>query len=378
MTDTPRIDDAIYTLQQAAEASFMAYGDDKLVETFGEYEAEYAVIRKGVGLLDLPQVGLIRVMGSDRADFLHRFVTNTVKTLAPGQANRSFLLTRAGRIAADMIILAGEKEHLIILDRCDAGEVASQLDKFLFSEDVQFKNVSDDHRLLALHGPQGAAVLNHLGAEKAHELTHGQSLNANLASRSATVLRWDATGSMGFMLVLSREDAAGAYQAIVDYFGGLLPDVEGGVRRSVTGRGIGWMAFNTARIEAGQALYHIDFGPDSLPHETNTIPQTVSFTKGCYLGQEIVARMHNLGHPKKILVGLAFKDDKLPLAGAAVLEADGQTVIGAVTSSCLSPLAGNQAIALAMMKWGKHTEGTQVLVSAEGTQVPAQVRLLKL
>ncbi|MCC7406605.1 MAG: aminomethyltransferase family protein, partial [Phycisphaeraceae bacterium] len=143
-------------------------------------------------------------------------------------------------------------------------------------------------------------------------------------------------------------------------------------KRTILGRGIGWMAYNTARIEAGSPLFHVDFGPDSLPHETAILSQAVSFTKGCYLGQEIVARMQSLGHPKRLLVGLRLPDDRLPIAGSQVLTADGQ-VVGAVTSSTLSPLLGQTAIALAVVKWGRHEPGTTLRVAAEGAIVDARV-----
>lgn len=370
--------DPLIAVQLAAEASLMHYGTVELVETFGHYEAEYAVIRKGAGVFDAPQLGVVKVTGADRADFLHRFVTNQVKELKTGDVRRAFLLTRAGRIAADMMIIAQEGQHLLVLDRCDAQSLVDQLDKFLFAEDVQLANVSDRHRVITVHGPQAAMLLNALGAKDLHTLEPLRAAATPLADKPAMVYRHDLTGAMGLHAVVELEHAPAIYQALITAMEGLTPEVQGGVKRSVTARGIGWMALNTARIEAGSSLYHIDFGPDSLPHEAGCLPHAVSFTKGCYLGQEIVARMQSLGHPKKLIVGLSFKDDRLPLAGAQVFDEDGATLIGGVTSSCLSPLKGNTAIALAMMKWAKHNEGTNVVVTAEGAQVPAVVKKLEV
>jgi folate-binding protein YgfZ len=141
---------------------------------------------------------------------------------------------------------------------------------------------------------------------------------------------------------------------------------------------MGWAEFNTARIEAGSPLFHVDFGADCLPHETSLLDETTSFTKGCYIGQEIVARMQNLGHPKRLLVGLRFDDARLPVAGSQVFDhEDRGTVIGAITSSTISPMRGHTAIAIAMIKWGKHRPNTKVVVPAEGQMVEAAVRGLR-
>ena len=137
---------------------------------------------------------------------------------------------------------------------------------------------------------------------------------------------------------------------------------------------MGWEAFNTARIEAGTPLFHIDFGPDSLPGETGLLTHCVSFTKGCYLGQEIVARMQNLGHPKRIVTGFKAHTNALPVAGTQVLEhADDTThdpahakVVGGITSSTAAPLLGGTPVGLAVMKWGHHTPGTHARVAVEG------------
>jgi folate-binding protein YgfZ len=116
---------------------------------------------------------------------------------------------------------------------------------------------------------------------------------------------------------------------------------------------------------------------ETRPAEAGIVERTVSFTKGCYLGQEIVARMQNLGHPKRVLAGLRMNDERMPTAGAQVMEAgEAGGVIGAVTSSTISPMLGNIAIAFAVMKWGRHRPGEAVLVPAEGVQRRATVQSL--
>src|SRR5690606_32624583 len=121
------------------------------------------------------------------------------------------------------------------------------------------------------------------------DMTVGEARDVTIAQAEVTVYRRDDAGAPGLHLIVPRDRAGDVYKALLEPVGGLVPEVEGGVRRAITGRGIGWLAYNTARIEAGTALYCVDFGPDSLPAETGprTMAEAVSFTKGCYLGQEI-------------------------------------------------------------------------------------------
>jgi folate-binding protein YgfZ len=149
---------------------------------------------------------------------------------------------------------------------------------------------------------------------------------------------------------------------------------------------------NIARIERGTALYLADFGPDSLPHETGaeTLHDRVSFKKGCYLGQEVVARMNALGHPKQRLVGLridlpsgnpapdAFGLPDMPQAvtGTSVVAADepGAPIVGAVTSSCCAPMLSQAHIAFAMVKWSHAQEGTKLWVQLDDRRLAATAR----
>ena len=382
----------IHRLLEIAGASFVPFGpasDEaaapvELVETFDEYHAEYAAIRKSVGIFDQPQRGLVEVTGKDRAEFLHRMITHDTRTLAPGQCRRAFLLSKQGRISADMIVLHEAERTLIDLDLFQAGEIVRELDKYLFSEDVKLRDVSEAFHQIALHGPNGVKLIEHLSGVAMPVLEVMRHARVMIDGADCVVYRRDVTGSMGLHVVVPCEAASGVFARMSEAVGGLVPDVSHAdptphtphpKPRLVPGRGIGWLAFNTARIEAGTPLYHIDFGPDSLPGETAQLEDAVSFTKGCYLGQEIVARMKHLGHPKKIIVGLKCEDDRLPIAGSQVYEPDspGGTIIGGISSSTLSPLLGGKAIALASMKWNKHKEGSVVAVPAEGGYVKATV-----
>jgi folate-binding protein YgfZ len=141
-------------------------------------------------------------------------------------------------------------------------------------------------------------------------------------------------------------------------------------RRDV--RPIGWAAWNAARIEAGRPLFGIDFDSSILPAETGRFSQAVSVNKGCYLGQEIVARMHARNVIAKRLVGLRIDSGELPLAGTKIFD-DKQNEIGGVTSSTVSPLLSGAALAMGLVKRGFFEIGTEVMIPAEGAMHKAQV-----
>jgi folate-binding protein YgfZ len=363
--------------REGAEASTPADpAGVELVLGFGAYEAEYAAIRKGAGLMHLPQRGLLRLTGRDRQDFLHRMTTQDIRGLTGGRTCRALQLNEKGRIVADLIVHHGDLDTWLEADAYDLPALTGLYEKRIFSEDLVLENISAARVMLAVHGTQTPDLPRALGGDAAVKPTEmpGTHHAIELAGQAVTAYRWDDCGSMGVRLAVPAAGAAGVYQALAEALGGLDPQVEGGVHRAITGRGIGWLAYNTARIEAGTPLFHVDFGPDSLPAEAGALDQAVSFTKGCYLGQEIVGRMKSQGHPKRLVVGLRCPDARLPIAGAEILD-QGQAV-GAVTSSAVSPLRGHTAIALAMVKWGKHKPGTILQVAAEGQIIAATVHAL--
>lgn len=375
--------DPLHALQENGHASFMPYGPARngngvqIVETFGAYEAEYAAFRKSTAVLDMPHRGLLELRGSDRLTFLQGLLTNDIAGLSVGEGCRALILNRQGRIDADLTVLNDQHATVLVVDVVDVEAVAAYMEKMRFAEDVQIENRSAAYRHLALHGPLAADLIEQTGDKPVADLKALANCPLSIASQSCLLYRHDNTGSPGLHLLVPADGAAPVYGTLLD---GLAwewedpQDADAAAKRR--GRPVGWLAYNTARIEAAMPIYHIDFGPDSLPHETGPIllEQTVSFTKGCYVGQEIVARMQNLGHPKRVLVGLKCNDDRQPADGAAVYSAaDQDEVVGAVTSSTISPILGGVALALAVVKWDHHTPETLLTVHAESAQVPATV-----
>jgi folate-binding protein YgfZ len=378
-------------LHQQAEASMVLYGppeaDILVVETFGELELEYAALRKAAILLDQPYRATLEVTGADRAEFLNRMLTQELKDLAPFHARRSFWLNRKGRIDADLRVIELGDRTLLDLDALAAERTLKSLAAFVITEVVHIKDISEATHRFALHGPQASALLRAVSKSVAgpplSDLSEGSACAVSIAGKDVIIDRDDATGEPGFELLVNAADAPAVYEQLLET--GLAHNGEPGSASGFGLRQAGWHAFNIARIEAGRPLFNLDFGPDSLPHETGVLRDRVSFTKGCYLGQEIVARMESRGHPKQSLVALRFDqsqtrtslgEPRQPITGSHVWAAktpEGDP-IGAVTSSTLSPMLGGEPICFAMVKFDHTPAGTQLLVASDDARLAATVQ----
>lgn len=350
-----------------------------LVATFGEIEAEYAALRKSAGILDLPTNGIVVATGEDRVDLLNRLLSNDVKPVVDGRAVRAFLLTRQGRILADMLVSRGDDESFnLTVNAFVVDQVVEHLESFVFGENVQFVNGTSKFHTIAIHGPKCVEILK--DAEDAGAATDRAALDESgnccriqVAGANVDVVRQDSAAEIGVELICPAEVIEDLYERLLT------------VGDEVGARAIGWMAYNMARLEAGSPLFLVDFGQDSLPHETGPVlSEAVSFTKGCYPGQEIVARIQSRGHPSKILAGLRFSVEELPMTGASVYEVAGEgdsmqggEVVGAVTSASPGPMLGNDGVALAMMKYDHASPETEVFITAPtGAAIRGRVHAL--
>lgn len=373
------------TVLEQQDASFKHYGPPDagtaVVDTFGELESEYAAIRKGCALFDWPQRSMIAAHGADRIEYLNRMVTQELKGLGPGRACRSFWLNRKGRIDADLRLIELGDQTLIATDLLAASRTVETLSEFVFTEDVTLADRTDDLHMLALHGPTAwrllsrAALIDPALAPQSPDT----ALTFAIGGRNIIADRQDALGVPGFDLIIPAEDLVAVYESLLR--AAESHDKNAPPPDRIRLKPAGWHAWNIARIEAGWPVFNIDFGERSLPHETGVLKDRVSFTKGCYLGQEVVARMQSLGHPKQILVGVRLelpeegRAEDLPIAGAPVYAANDADAkpIGAVTSSTRSPMLGDAGICFAQVKWGRHEHGAALRIDAAGGSMSGRV-----
>jgi folate-binding protein YgfZ len=374
-----RIPNPLRALHEQARAEFQAYANLQIVSTFGEPQAEYSAIHKGCGLLDLPQRGILELTGKDRLPFLNNLLTNqtwdkaTKQGLGAGQGVYAYYLNAKGRIVADMNVLeVGDGRTLLEMDGRMVAPVRAAFDKYLFVEQVTMTDQTGLMHEVALLGPRSAELLSQLGTPAVAELKPLGCLLTRIFDAQVIVCRDDLAAVPGYCLLFDAGAARTIWMSLISCFG---ESAELG-RRAL--RPVGWAAFNATRIEAGRPLFDIDFGNSAdpehsvLPAETGQFDRAVSVTKGCYLGQEIVARMHARQQVAKQLVGLRMQDDSLPMAGAALID-DKQNQVGVVTSSTISPVLSNAAICLGYVKRPLFVEGTVLQVPAEGAMRQATV-----
>lgn len=363
---TQVLSNPLLSLHQQAEAEFQPYADVEIVSTFGEPQAEYAAIRKGAAVIDLPQRGVLELSGKDRLPFLNNLLTNqtydkTTKTgMAAGRGVHAFLLNaKSGRIITELNVLELGDRTLLEMDARLITAVRTTLEKYLFSEQVMFVEQLEALHEIAIHGPGAGDVLSAALQAPLPSLDPLGSWQTQLFGIPAVIWRDDPAAVPGYHLIVPTAPARSLWMTLLSRF---ASSTDTGKRPL---RPVGWAAFNAARIEGGRPIFGIDFDDTILPAETGQLARAVSFTKGCYPGQEIVARMHARQQVAKQLVGIKFTGDALPIAGAGVFD-DQSNQIGGITSSTISPVLSNTAIALALVKRPFYAVGTVVNVPAEG------------
>ena len=356
----------LQSVHESAEAFFLSYGPPELqtpiVETFGELDMEYAALRKSTVVFDEPHMGTLKITGAERLAFLNNMLTAKVDDLKSGQSLHSFWLNRQGRIDADLRIIESEDCTLVRLDRHLCKPTADALNAFIFAEDIEI-TIDDSIAWISVQGPTSFTTLN------TTPFDHNTNSTITLNDTQIPTDRFDLTGEIGLYLAVPKDQLETIYQALLS-----------NERTKPTG----WLAINTARIEAGQPMFNIDFGPTNLPAETGVMDSRVHLAKGCYLGQEVVARMHARNIRKQAVVALRLDDQRITLEQQSVLQPmtgsqicipgqEGQTPVGAITSSTISPMLGAIPIAFAMIKDSHTAPGTELAVTAEGTYAKCTV-----
>jgi folate-binding protein YgfZ len=357
-------------LHRQAQAEFQGYGEVEIVSTFGEPQAEYAAIRKACGLMDLPQRGILELTGKDRLRFLNNLLTNQTwdkekkEGLAAGTGVYAFFLNDKGRVVTDVNVLELGDRTWLEMDARVVEAMRASLDKYLFAEQVKIASRVGELHEIALHGPGAVGMVGQLTGGGLSELA---SLKAHVFGEEVIVWRDNPAGVPGYHIVASAAGSAKVWMNLISQHG-TVPEAG---RRGV--RPVGWAAYNAARIEGGRAMFGIDFDETILPAETGALfARGVSVTKGCYLGQEIVARMHARGQVARQIAGIHMDGEELPLAGVKVFDPQ-QNEIGGITSSTVSPVLSNAAICLGLLKKPFFAPGTEVAVPAEGTMRKGRV-----
>lgn len=327
----------------AARGARFAAGDaGEVLVQFRDVQREYGAARESAALFDLSQRTQIELTGADRVRFLHNLCTNDIKALAAGQGREAFLTTAQGKLVGHTYIFATPASLLLDTVPGQAQRLLSHLDKYLITDDVKLIDRADDWAELFVTGPKASDVLAAASATLGDRLPPRalEHAEAVVAGTACWVRRVDLCGDSGYQVVVPCDRAADAAGALLE--AGAVP--------------AGMHAFDILRIESGTALFGRDMTEENLPQEVGRNDPCISFTKGCYLGQETVARIDAHGHVNQHLVGLRLDCESSPEPGTPVLH-EGKEV-GHITSAAVSPRFG--VIALAYVRRGHETPGHQL------------------
>jgi folate-binding protein YgfZ len=338
-------------LHQNLGASFLELNGEEIVAGYGKLALEYRALTQTAALLDLSPRGRLCLLGNDRSKFLHGQVTNDIKALQSGAGCYALLVTNKGKVQADMNVFNLGDELLLDLEPGQSGFVTERLEKFLVADDVEICDVQPQFGLLSLQGPKAGEALSTLGIEThppgtalAITRTEDPTLGTLFIANHARV------GTAGFDLFV--EDAS--LPAIADKLARAVQEVGGCPA--------GWEALEIARIEAGIPRCGQDMSEKNLAPETGVENRAISYKKGCYIGQEVLNRLHTFAEVKRRLVRLEM-DETVPTGTA--LTHDGKD-IGLITSSATLP-GEKRNVGLAYIRKPHDEAGTQLSTSTGQT-----------
>lgn len=319
----------LYEVERDHGANFAKFDGWEKPSDFGDCLAEYHAVREDAGLLDRSERGKLVVTGADRFRWLQGMISNDVRPLEQGAASVcGCVLNATGHLLADVKVVNRGDSLLLDVARENAKKVQRLLDGFIITEDVEVVDQSDFLACISVQGPVAMDSLSrsHVGSE---------------------AVAADYSGLGGFDLYLRAEDAPGMWTRLVA--SGIVP--------------VGEEAVETLRIEAGIPKYGVDMDETTIPLECGLESSHISNNKGCYVGQEIIARIVARGHTNRALTGLVLEGSQLPHKGDKVFPTDGEAdrEVGWITSACHSPLLG-KGIALAYIRHESRAPGAHVRI----------------
>lgn len=328
--------------------------------SYGDPQAEYRAVRTAAGVIDQSYSSVLEVTGRDRVAFLQGMLTNDLKVLTPGQGCPAAFLDAHGKVQALLTVLALDDRLLLMLNGGSAEKTLQALDKFLISEKAYFRDVSAEKALFLIAGPSTAAVIKRLTGEVPLPApwAHAERTAGEIALRVITAS--GETGETEAWLYAGASEGERLWRAT------LAAGKPAGLRP------VGVTALDVLRVEAGTPWYGHDVDETVLFPEV-PLERYVSYTKGCYIGQEVVARVKYRGHVNRSLTGLTFDGDQVPRSGAVIAQDDRQ--VGRVTSA-VNSFALNRPIALAFIRREHLEPGTLVTVRDNDLMLTARVTAL--
>ncbi len=329
---------------------------------YGDATAEYTAVRNAVGLSDLSHRGKLRVTGEDRIKWLQSILSNDILPLQPGQGRYSSFLTHKGKMLGYFRVYI-QNDAVWLEDVGEVGDATfAALRKFLlYGTKAKMDNCADTWSLLLVSGPNAPETVKAaFGADvSALSLLHTMSVTIN--GQPALILRTEETGEHDFEVLLPADAVVPAWEQLL----------AAGAPSGITA--VGAQARELLRIEAGFPKAGPDLNEEIVPPEANLEGKAFSLSKGCYPGQEVVARMDTYGNVRRHLVGLTIQDGTVPPRGSKLFSGDRE--VGWVSSAAFSP-ARNAVLAFGFPLRDFSAPNTELTVEVAGTRRPAIVHAL--
>jgi len=331
--------DAFETPFRAAEAqlgaSFATWFGCALPDRFSSFDEEYRFAREAAALVDKNYRAFVYFTGPDRERYLNAILTNDIRAAAAGRGVPSLLLNPQGHILAELEVYSLGDRHLAVSHRMIRERLIETLDRYIIMDDVTLTDATDSLIAFGVEGPKSAEVLRAVGGGELESLAELEHREERVGGVPARIIRRSPGGMPGFEIIAERSAADAIWKTLLDAV------------RAVGGGPIGYSTLNSLRLEAGVPLFGYDFDDSVIPHEARLESTHISYSKGCYIGQEIVERVRSRGHVNRIRVGLEFSGAVIPERGAE-LQSDGKE-IGHVTRAGFSPIA-NHPIAMGYVR----------------------------
>ena len=361
----------LYHIHERFGATFAKkHHDWNVAVQFTDPVSEHRAVRKSVGITDVSYRGRYKVTGEDRAKFLHRLISNDVENLSVGQGTYATFLTHRGKVIADLNVYILEDSIGIDTAPETTENLFIELDKYIIADDVEISDLTPETGAIAVHGPKSSELVQSvLGMDELVALPerHNRFHEADaLFDHTVVCVRTDTTGEIGYTLYTAANGLESLWEKLM----------REGAQFNV--QPIGWNALESLRIEAGIPRYGTELTDAVIPLEAE-LEHAIDFEKGCYIGQEIVARMKYRGHPNRLLRGIEIESVSTPSEcpeihqNAPVFSEDKE--VGWITSSTFAPTLG-KSVALAYVRIAVTETGSRVQIESSEGRVDGTVALL--
>jgi folate-binding protein YgfZ len=310
-TESP-IETPLAVVHRGAGASMGVWFGCDLPQDWGDAREEQRFANESVALIDKNYRAYFSFTGPDRTRYLNAILTNNIKELANGAGIISLLLNAQGRILAEMETFASAVELFCVSYRMVREKLAEVLEKYIIMDDVTLTNETEKFGTLAIEGPEAAAVvkeftrfdLSGLAELGWAEVNVGPKSGGLSGSIPCRIVKRSPGGVAGAEFIVLREQLEPMWKALL------------AATRQHGGGPMGYRALSAQRLVQGTPWFGYDFGEKQIPHEAGLETSHISYTKGCYTGQEIVERVRSRGQVNRRRVELIFSGDGVPENGA--------------------------------------------------------------